>query len=91
MAVTEPGGIEERVAAQEAAISAPVSPAEHWTDEQVAVFQAQWVALSAKHDLRVIPPKPPLTPDEIRQLLRECVTGMRVRGSAPAVKAPDRH
>jgi hypothetical protein len=46
-----------------------------WTDEQVAEFGERFEALVAKGGaLRVIPQQAPLTPDEIRSLLRECVT-----------------
>ncbi len=46
------------------------------TDEQIAEFRCAFdEAMQARPFTHtVIPPKPPLNPDEVRQLLRECVT-----------------
>lgn len=63
----------ERVAALEAALFTPaISP--DWTEEQIAEFRKEFAKAAGRHEMRLIPPKPPLTPGEIRQLLRECVT-----------------
>jgi hypothetical protein len=62
--------LEERVAALEAAL-AP-QPAE-WTDEQIAEFQREWDKVK-DGPARFLPPPPLLGPDEVRALLRECVT-----------------
>jgi hypothetical protein len=60
-------GIEERVAALETALSAPPGPLEFspqpLTDAEAAEFKERFAEAVR-----------PLTPDQIRQLLRECVT-----------------
>jgi hypothetical protein len=58
------------------AAMAPDLSAMTMTDEQAAEFAERFKAAMAEGSLthRVIQPRPPLTPDEIRALLRECVT-----------------
>lgn len=43
------------------------------TDEEAANFAAEFQAEAAR-GVRVMPPRPVFTPEEIRVLLRECVT-----------------
>ena len=71
------GTLEERVAALEEALANPLRAyIPSWTpltDEQEAEFRES-IAEAAKLPPRIISQPPPLTPDEIRQILRECVT-----------------
>ena len=66
--------LEERVAAlEEMALAQPVTA--EMTEEQAREFERDWQeALSKPQQLLVPPQHPPLSEDEIRQLLRECVT-----------------
>ena len=66
--------LEERVAAlEEMALAQPVTA--EMTEEQAREFERDWQeALSKPQHLLVPPQHPPLGEDEIRQLLRECVT-----------------
>ena len=66
--------LEERVAAlEEMALAQPVTA--EMTEEQAREFERDWQeALSKPQQLLVPPQRPPLGEDEIRQLLRECVT-----------------
>lgn len=66
--------LEERVAAlEEMALAQPVTA--EMTEEQAREFERDWQeALSKPQQLLVPPQHPPLGEDEIRQLLRECVT-----------------
>src|SRR5271166_1949931 len=82
---TEPD-LEERVAALEAALGGQVAMAGHvaadmgipaempMTEEQVAEFRIRFAEAARHYEYRIIPQPPPLSPDEIRQLLSECVT-----------------
>ena len=71
--------LEGRVAALEAFAGKLANrvTAPEWNDEQIARFQEEFEAAAAdfRHQPhRVLPSPPPLTKDEIRQLLREAVT-----------------
>jgi hypothetical protein len=66
--------LEERVAALETALNVPGICPEAWTDEQVTEFRERFAESVDRHEMRLIPSPPPLTPDQVRQLLRECVT-----------------
>ena len=58
------------------AAMAPVTPAT-WTDEEIAEFGERFEAAMAEqkaHPLVTVFREPPLSPDQIRSLLRECVT-----------------
>ena len=77
MTVTDTPAIEDRLAALETALGlrAPM------TDEQVEQFKATFDhcmgdGAFGHHQLRPLPPGPviTLTPDHVRQILRECVT-----------------
>ena len=67
--------LEQRVAAIEAALT-PAVTFPPLTDEQAAGLRERFT--EALHQqpqpLRIIPPPPPIGPDEVRALLRECVT-----------------
>jgi len=58
------------------AAMAPDLPALTMTDEEAAEFAERFAVYMAENSLthRVIPLPPPLSPDQIRSLLRECVT-----------------
>ena len=76
-AVTETPSLEERVAALEEAIRFPLRAyIPSWTPlteaEEAEVSES--IAEAARMPPRVIQPPPPLSRDEIRQILRECVT-----------------
>ena len=77
-------GIAEAVA-REMAIPVDVP----MTDEQVAEFAEKFKAAMAEGSLthRVIPLPPPLSPDQIRSLLRECVTVVKP-GEVLVIRAP---
>jgi hypothetical protein len=66
----------ERVAALEAAFIAPlISPSsDALTGEQAAEFRERLTEAAGRYEMRLIPQTPPLTPEQIRCLLRECVT-----------------
>ena len=73
---TEPG-LEERVAALEAAKSPGLRPFDlpPLTAEQEAQLKRDFdETMPAAFTHRILPSLPALTPDEIRALLRECVT-----------------
>ena len=73
---TEPS-LEERVAALEEALANPLrSYIPSWTPltEPEEAELRESIAKAAKLPPRIIWQPPPLTPDEVRQLLRECVT-----------------
>jgi hypothetical protein len=68
--------LEERVAAlEQLAHGSLVVP--EWTDEQVKEFQRDLDAAMAKPLQYRVLSRPSLTEDEVRQLLRECVTVVR--------------
>ncbi len=73
--MTDTPGLEERVAALEEAIRFPLKSANFppMSDEDVAKFREEFEAASGQ-PYRILPQPAPLTPGEIRQLLRECVT-----------------
>jgi hypothetical protein len=51
--------------------------APEWDAEQIARFQEEFEAAAKEfplHQMRLLPSPPPLTPDQVRQLLRESVT-----------------
>jgi hypothetical protein len=66
--------LEDRVAALEECIRFPLRTAYFppMCDEEMAQFREEFGKAAGPH--RVILPPPPLTPDEVRQLVRECVT-----------------
>ena len=71
--------LEERVAALEEMIAHPLqivsAPPGNFSDAQVAELrEALGAAMSGPYEHRILPSVPPLTPDQVRQLLRECVT-----------------
>ena len=71
--------LEERVAALEELVAHPLqivsAPPDNFSDAQVAELRQQLGdAMRGPFTHRVIQPPPPLSPDEVRQLLRECVT-----------------
>jgi hypothetical protein len=72
--------LEDRVAALEAALApaALMTSGESWTDEQVAELRQLFGEEMQKtpHSRRVLYQPPPLTPDQVRYLLRECVTAV---------------
>ena len=65
--------LEDRVAALEEAIRFPLKTAYFPSDEDVVQFREEFDR-AARQPYRVLPQPPPLSPDEVRQLLRECVT-----------------
>ena len=70
-------GLEERVTALEAALANPLRAyIQSWTPltEPEEAELRESIAEAAELPPRVIPQPPPLSPDEIRHLLRECVT-----------------
>lgn len=74
--VSESPDLEERVAALEAIVATPLKYADFpqvLTEEELAKFRVEFKAACGQ-PMRIMPPPPPLTPDEIRHLLRECVT-----------------
>lgn len=86
--MTGTSSLEERVAALEAALSMPPGPSSRpWTDAELAEFRERFTEAVKQQPIRVIPPEPPLTPDQIRQLLSECVTTVRP-GETLAVRVP---
>ena len=72
--------LEERVAALEEKVAHPLqivsSPPGNFSDAQVAELQNALddIAKNGPYTHRILPSPPPLTPEQIRQLLRECVT-----------------
>ena len=57
-----------------------VSFPEQWTPEQIEAFKAEFERSWAERKyepLKVLPPRPLLTPETARELLRECVTVVR--------------
>ena len=72
--------LEERVAALEAALLHPlriIDAPEQLTEEQAARFREEFEAAAKKfpqYEMPLLPSLPPLTPDQVRYLLRECVT-----------------
>lgn len=89
---TEPSGLEERVAALEEMAAHPLqivsAPPHNFSDAQVAELRQQLGdTMSGPYQHRVIPSPPPLTPDEVRQLLRECVTVVKP-GETLVVRVP---
>lgn len=70
-------GLEERVAALEERLLYPLVSVEPWTDEQVRDFENEiqrHLGGDFRHQVRLLPPAPVLTPETARALLRECVT-----------------
>lgn len=81
--------LEERVAALEAVMTPAVmvTRPEEWTPEQVAGFKKTWDEV--KHQPpRLIPPKPLLTPELARELIRECVTVVKP-GEVLVIRVPE--
>ena len=77
--MTDAPSLEERVAALEEMIAHPLqivsAPPGNFSDAQVAELrEALGAAMSGPYEHRILPPVPSLTPDQVRQLLRECVT-----------------
>ena len=67
----------------------PDLPAMTMTDEEAAEFAERFAVYMAENSLthRVIPLPPPLSPDQIRSLLRECVTVVKP-GEVLVIRAP---
>lgn len=65
--------LEQRVAALEAALAHPAFTFPPLTDEKAAELRERYAGL-ASGPAMAIPPPPPISPDEVRALLRECVT-----------------
>jgi hypothetical protein len=61
-------------AAAQRAAQMGILPAVIMTDEQAAEFRERFAEAMKDPTLRVLPRPDPLTQDEVRQLLRECVT-----------------
>ena len=82
--------LEERVAALEEAIQFPLRAyIPSWTpltEAQEAELRES-IAEAAKMPHRIIQQPPPLTPDEVRQLLRECVTVVKP-GETLVIRVP---
>jgi hypothetical protein len=75
---TEPLSLEERVAALEEAMGLRPSTWPALTEAETAELKEQIAqVLQGPFTHRAIPQPPPLSPDEIRRLLRECVTVVR--------------
>ena len=76
--MTDSPSLEERVATLEARLAPFQVTYSAWpalTEEETAELKEQIAALQQEpFTHRVIPPPPPLTPEQIRQLLSECVT-----------------
>ena len=92
MAAAAMPDLEEREAALEEMVAHPLrivsAPPGNFSDAQVAELRQQFdAAMSGPYEHRVIPSPPPLTPDEIRQLLRECVTVVKP-GETLIVRVP---
>ena len=71
------------------AAMAPVTPAT-WTDEEIAEFGERFEAAMAEqkaHPLVTVFREPPLSPDQVRSLLRECVTVVKP-GEVLVIRAP---
>jgi hypothetical protein len=94
----ESRSLEERVAALEEMTAHPLqmATAPELTEEQAREFEREFQgALGRAQKLHILPPRQPLTEDEVRQLLRECVTVVRpgevliLRVGPPGVFTPD--
>ena len=74
-AMNDTPGLEERVAALEEAIRFPLQTAYFppMSDEETARFREE-LEKAARQPYRILSSPPPLTPDQVRYLLRECVT-----------------
>ena len=84
--------LEDRVAALEAAMAHPLMTvsAPPMSAEDEARFEREHDAalMNFGHQpLRILPSAPPLTPDQVRQLLRECVTVVKP-GETLIVRVP---
>ena len=81
--------LEERVAALEELVLHPPQfatfPSE-LTEEEEARFREEFAA-AASQPYRILPSVPPLTPDQVRYLLRECVTVVKP-GETLTVRVP---
>ncbi len=73
-------GLEERVAALEEMVARPLISVEagRWSDDDIAKFREEFEKTAGRpwerHEMRILSSPPPLTPDQVRCLLRECVT-----------------
>ena len=90
--MTDAPSLEERVAALEEMIAHPLqivsAPPGNFSDAQVAELrEALGAAMSGPYEHRILPPVPSLTPDQVRQLLRECVTVVKP-GETLIVRVP---
>jgi hypothetical protein len=69
-----------------------VAPPPGWTPEQVEKFKAEWERAFAAGEFdappKLIPPRPLLTPEAARELLRECVTIVKP-GEVLVIRTPD--
>lgn len=67
--------LEQRIAAIEAVLARPfILPSPPLTDEQAAELRERFADAARSQPARFIPPPPPISPGEVRALLRECVT-----------------
>jgi hypothetical protein len=82
--------LEERVAALEATHSPPALVMEpEWTREQHDEFMRLWHEMTGgPWEHRELPPRPLLTPETARELLRECVTIVKP-GETLVIRAAD--
>lgn len=64
--------LEQRVAALEAALAQPRVTFPPLTDEKAAELRERYAGLASGPAMAI--PPPPISPDEVRALLRECVT-----------------
>jgi hypothetical protein len=77
--VTDAGNLEDRVAALEALVMPQPGALDltqgwpEWTEQQIAEFKESLAHIAGTR-MTVRPHVPPFTKDEVRELLRECVT-----------------
>jgi hypothetical protein len=91
MTVPEHGGslddLEARVAALEGLARAPL-PMQFSEEQAGELRQQREAACAGPQEYKILPQPPPLTPDELRQVLRECVTVVRP-GEVLVIRAPE--
>jgi hypothetical protein len=82
--------LEERVAALEEMAAHPLqmATAPELTEEQAREFEREFQgALGRAQKLHILPPHQPLSQDDVRQLLRECVTVVKP-GEVLVIRVP---
>jgi hypothetical protein len=90
-----PRSLEERVTALEEQLAHPLLPTgaglPEMSEEDAARLAAEWTHRFAEHahePPKVLPPRPLLTPETARALLRECVTVVKP-GEVLVIRVPD--